>query len=126
MPLFDATLKCPSCGSNNVHFSGLVVRVAPKDDYEVVPYTFPGRFERDAGDLGAIEPGLPVRSECRGGGFEAHYDCELCPHRWAFRQDFHKGSIYSDTFALPIREDRIAELPSVSVVNDEGGEDVDL
>lgn len=126
MPLFDATLKCPACGGRNVHFSSVVVRVAPDDDYQIVEYVFPGQLERFAGDLGAVEPGPLTSSECRGGGIEVRYDCESCPHRWGVRQDFHKGSIYSDTFALPIREDRIAELPSVSVENDEGGEDVDL
>ncbi len=99
MPLFDTSVHCPTCGENCVHFDGLVVRVNPADTYEVVEYGFPGKLERNAGDLGPVSPGPTVEGECRGGGFEVTYRCEA-GHRWSIRQDFHKGMIYGNVESL--------------------------
>ena len=89
-------LTCPSCDGSTLHFTYVRVRVNPDDTNENVVYDFPVGFERNARYNKAMTPGTTEeRSQYRGGGVEVGYECEECGARWATRQDFHKGNIYS-------------------------------
>lgn len=89
--------KCPICGGEFIHPTGVYVRV--------VKNGFPVLHSITAD--GYSELVFPTESfgDIRGVIIIREY-CGECGHHWMEREQFHKGSVYTDWVRLPLAAGR--------------------